>query len=179
MNHPTAHHGINPPTPDGLTRPVGHHRGDDGLSGDRPYRPAQPAPGAVPAATARRRLKPKRRFPAEVLSDSEVRRLLDACHPCTTVGKRNRALIFTLYRAGLRIAEALDLRPKDIDFESGSLRILSGKGGRPRTVGIDPAGLTLLAAWLYCEWPCRCRSSPRSSAPSAAARLPRRTSAAR
>jgi len=166
MNHPTARHGINPPTP-------------DGLSGDRPYRPAQPAPGAVPAATARRRLKPKRRFPAEVLSDSEVRRLLDACHPCTTVGKRNRALIFTLYRAGLRIAEALDLRPKDIDFESGSLRILSGKGGRPRTVGIDPAGLTLLAAWLYCEWPCRCRSSPRSSAPSAAARLPRRTSAAR
>ena len=115
---------------------------------DSTDRPAQPDQRPMPAAAAHRRPKPKRRLPPEVLSDTEVRRLLDACHPCTTVGKRNRALIVTLYRAGLRIAEALDLRPKDIDFESGSLRILCGKGGRPRTVGIDPAGLTLLAAWL-------------------------------
>ncbi len=151
MNDSTDRDDIIPPAPAEHPPPVGHcgsPNRDDAPGGDRPYRPAQTGHVPEPAATARRRPKPKRRLPPEVLSDTEVRRLLDACHPCTTVGKRNRALIVTLYRAGLRIAEALDLRPKDIDFESGSLRILCGKGGRPRTVGIDPADLFLRTAWL-------------------------------
>ncbi len=76
----------------------------------------------------------RRRFPAEILSDDEVHRLLDACSRGPT-GLRNRALIAILYRGGLRINEALDLFPKDIDLEHGSIRILNGKGGRARTVG--------------------------------------------
>jgi len=100
--------------------------------------PPRPAVGSSPSAVSQQKFSPTARCAG----------CSTPATPCTTVGKRNRALIFTLYRAGLRIAEALDLRPKDIDFESGSLRILCGKGGRPRTVGIDPAGLSLLAAWL-------------------------------
>jgi len=40
-----------------------------------------------------RRPKPRRRFPAEVLSDPEVRALLDACGSYHPIGLRNRALI--------------------------------------------------------------------------------------
>jgi site-specific recombinase XerD len=92
--------------------------------------------------------RPPRRFPPEILTDGEVCRLLGACDGRSATGIRNQALIAVLYRAGLRINEALDLFPKDIDLEHGSIRILNGKGGRPRTVGIDLAAGTLVGRWL-------------------------------
>ena len=92
--------------------------------------------------------QPRRRFPPEILTDAEVGRLLDACSQRTPTGIRNRALIAILYRGGLRINEALDLFPKDIDLEAGSIRVLNGKGGRARTLGIDPAAGTFVERWL-------------------------------
>jgi site-specific recombinase XerD len=56
-----------------------------------------------------RRPKPRRRFPAEVLTDPEVRALLDACGAYHPVGLRNRALIALMYRAGLRVSEVVSL----------------------------------------------------------------------
>ncbi len=91
--------------------------------------------------------QPRRRFPPEILTDAEVCRLLNACGLRPT-GVRSRALIAILYRSGLRINEALDLFPKDIDHEAGSIRILNGKGGRARTVGIDPAAGAVVDRWL-------------------------------
>ena len=91
--------------------------------------------------------QPRRRFPAEILTDAEVCRLLDACGRRPT-GVRSRALIAILYRSGLRINEALDLFPKDIDLKACSIRILNGKGGRARTVGIDPAAGAFVERWL-------------------------------
>lgn len=91
--------------------------------------------------------KPTRRFPPEILTDAEVRRLMEACGDSVT-GARNRALIAILYRSGLRVREALSLQPKDVDMAVGTLRILFAKGGRSRTVGIDPGGLAVLAPWL-------------------------------
>jgi site-specific recombinase XerD len=99
-------------------------------------------------ATRTRPRKVRRRFPPEVLTDEEVGRLLRACSHRASTGLRNRALIAVLYRAGLRINEALDLFAKDIDLESGSFRVLCGKGGRPRTVGIDPAAGAIVERWL-------------------------------
>lgn len=88
-----------------------------------------------------------RRFPAEVLAGEEVLALLAACDASTVTGLRNRALLAILYRAGLRISEALALLPKDVDPNAGSVRVLRGKGGRARTVGIDPGGLAIVEAW--------------------------------
>ena len=56
----------------------------------------------------------------------------------------NRALITLLYRFGLRLSEALDLYPKDVDFERGAIRVLNGKGGRSRVSGVDPGALAIL-----------------------------------
>lgn len=88
-----------------------------------------------------------RRFPPEVLSANEMERLLAACGAGPTAS-RNRALLAVLYRTGLRISEALALRPKDVDLDAGAVRVLVGKGGRPRTVGIDAGAAALVRVWL-------------------------------
>ncbi|MBN8644604.1 MAG: tyrosine-type recombinase/integrase, partial [Planctomycetes bacterium] len=103
------------------------------------------ATNRTPAEPARRP-RPKRRLPPEVLTDAEVRRLMDACGG-GPVGIRNRALLALMYRTGVRVSEALALEPKDLDLENGTVRVLSGKGGRSRVVGLDPGGAAVVAAW--------------------------------
>jgi site-specific recombinase XerD len=101
-----------------------------------------------PADGGRRiRRKPRRRFPPEVLTPIEFAAMLSACSSRPT-GVRNRALLVTLYRSGLRITEALSLLPKDLDAVNGSIRILNGKGGKSRTVGMDPAAWDYVNHWL-------------------------------
>lgn len=55
-------------------------------------------------------------------------------------GRRLRALIVILWRAGLRIHEALALAEADLDPRRGPLLVRRGKGGRRREVGMDPWG---------------------------------------
>ena len=50
-------------------------------------------------------------------------------------GRRLRGLIVVLWRAGLRICEALALAEADLDPRRGSLLVRRGKGGRRREVG--------------------------------------------
>ena len=69
------------------------------------------------------------------------------CSPTSSLGIRHRAIIVLLYRTGLRISEALEVREKDVDFEIGSVAVLYGKGGRRRTVGIDPGAYEHIEAW--------------------------------
>lgn len=55
-------------------------------------------------------------------------------------GARSRALIVVLWRAGLRISEALALAESDLDAARGSILVRRGKGGRRREIGMDPWG---------------------------------------
>ena len=87
-------------------------------------------------------------FPVETLTPSEVGALIRTCSTRAPTGVRNRALITVLYRAGLRISEALFLRPKDLDIQKGAIRVLRGKGGRQRTVGMDPEAFAVVEVWL-------------------------------
>jgi hypothetical protein len=50
---------------------------------------------------------------------------------------RTRGLIAILWRAGLRISEALALTETDLDARTGSVLVRSGKGGKRRMVGMD------------------------------------------
>jgi site-specific recombinase XerD len=63
-------------------------------------------------------------------------------------GWRLRAMIVVLWRAGLRIHEALALAEHDLDQGRGSLLVRSGKGGRRRDVGMDEWGWEQLRPWL-------------------------------
>jgi site-specific recombinase XerD len=53
-----------------------------------------------------------------------------------------------LWRAGLRIQEALDPAELDLDRRRGSVLVRCGKGGRRREVGLDDWGFAQLEPWL-------------------------------
>ncbi len=86
-------------------------------------------------------------MPVETLTPAEVARLLGSCNKGDT-GTRNQALIVTLYRAGLRISEALALLPKDLDAGASTIRVLHGKGDKARLVGIDAGAIAVIQRWL-------------------------------
>ena len=99
-----------------------------------------------PATEARSAPDDDRRI--EILSPEEVRQLLDLCSRRSPTGVRNRALIAVLYGAGLRIAEALALMPKDVDLDALSIRVHRGKGNKPRTCALLPASVEYVQRWL-------------------------------
>jgi site-specific recombinase XerD len=63
-------------------------------------------------------------------------------------GRRLRGLIVIMWRAGLRIQEALALTEGDLDQRRGSVLVRRGKGGRRREVGMDAWGWEQLEPWL-------------------------------
>lgn len=85
--------------------------------------------------------KKPRRLPV-VLSPAEVVRAL-AC----VASPKHRAVLTTCYAAGLRISEAVRLRPRDVDSQRMVLRIEQGKGQRDRYVMLSPKLLDVLRDW--------------------------------
>lgn len=87
-------------------------------------------------------------------TNEEAYLLLDALSSNRTspkmlkLGRRNRSLVATIWRSGLRIHEALLLRPRDVDFEHHSVHVVRGKGGKERYSVIDDYGLGELREWL-------------------------------
>jgi len=63
-------------------------------------------------------------------------------------GRRLRGLIVVLWRAGLRIHEALALNESDLDHRRGAVLVRRGKGGRRREVGMDEWGWEHLQRWI-------------------------------
>jgi site-specific recombinase XerD len=53
-----------------------------------------------------------------------------------------------MYRAGLRVDEAIKIRAPDINPERGTVRVLHGKGNRARTISIDDGAVALIQRWM-------------------------------
>ncbi|HEX3977369.1 MAG TPA: tyrosine-type recombinase/integrase [Solirubrobacteraceae bacterium] len=88
-----------------------------------------------------------RKFPGEVYEPEEVLALLDAI-PATTAGTRDRALFVTLWRTGMRISEALNLRELDLHESTGYVRIRRGrKNERGRDVMMFGSGDSPTFGW--------------------------------
>jgi site-specific recombinase XerC len=81
------------------------------------------------------------------LSPAQVESLLAACRPATISGLRDRAVITTLSRLGLRAGEAAGLRLDDIDWAAGRLTVV-GKGRRRLTLPLPADVGEALVAWL-------------------------------
>jgi integrase len=94
------------------------------------------------------------RYPADPPKVEEIVAVMSAAgdHPH---GRRPRALVVLLWRAGLRIHEALALTEGDLDQRRGSLLIRHGKGGRRREVGLGRLGMG--------RSPALARAAPRAS----------------
>jgi site-specific recombinase XerD len=63
-------------------------------------------------------------------------------------GDRLRGLIIVMWRAGLRVSEALALAESDLDRHRGAILVRSGKGGKRREAGMDAWGWQQLDPWL-------------------------------
>jgi site-specific recombinase XerD len=87
------------------------------------------------------------RYPADPPKVEEIIAVMraagDGAH-----GRRLRGLIVIMWRAGLRIQEALALTEGDLDQRRGSVLVRHGKGGRRREVGMDAWGWEELEPWL-------------------------------
>jgi site-specific recombinase XerD len=63
-------------------------------------------------------------------------------------GLRLRGVIVMLWRAGLRISDALSLNETDLDSDRGAVLVRHGKGDKRREVGMDRWAWTHLEPWL-------------------------------
>ncbi|HEV2464857.1 MAG TPA: site-specific integrase [Acidobacteriaceae bacterium] len=88
-----------------------------------------------------------RKLPS-ILSRDEVQKLLEAprtlCH---------RALLATLYGAGLRVSEVTQLKVADIDARRSVLWVRQGKGRKDRQTLLSPKLVELLRAYWRAERP--------------------------
>lgn len=85
--------------------------------------------------------KAPRRLP-EILAAEEVIAIIQAMPT-----PKHRAILMTMYAAGLRVSEALHLRVPDIDSKRMVIRVDQGKGRKDRYTMLSPALLTILREW--------------------------------
>src|SRR3954464_12822315 len=87
------------------------------------------------------------RYPADPPKVEEIVSVMHAAGDAPH-GRRLRGLIVILWRAGLRIQEALALAEADLDPRRGSLLVRRGRGGGRRGVGMDDWAGEQLEPWL-------------------------------
>ncbi len=80
------------------------------------------------------------------LSPDETTQLL-AFSPDSGLLARDSAMFELFYSSGLRLAELVQLKPVDISFDEGTIRVL-GKGGKTRIVPVGDYALQGLTIWL-------------------------------
>jgi site-specific recombinase XerD len=83
----------------------------------------------------------------KVLSKEEIDELLLTINRKCPTGCRNYAIMMTMYRAGLRVAEVCDLSPADVRLKERLLMVQLGKGLKDRNLYIDNKLLKALEAW--------------------------------
>jgi integrase len=86
------------------------------------------------------------RYPADPPTVEEIILVMREAGP-GPYADRLRGLIAILWRAGLRISEALALTESDLDPKTGSVLVRAGKGGKRRMVGMDDWAWEHVARW--------------------------------
>ena len=84
------------------------------------------------------RAKERRRLPV-VLSPEEVKAIFNATH-----NLKHKAILMTIYSAGLRISEVCNLKISDIDSKSMQILIRQGKGNKDRYTILSKENLKIL-----------------------------------
>ena len=89
--------------------------------------------------------RPDRKLP-HFLSTEEIGRLLQAPPATTPQGLRDRAILETIYSAGLRVSEVVGMNDADLDLAEGLVRI-RGKGRRERLAPIGSFAAKAIQRW--------------------------------
>lgn len=77
-----------------------------------------------------------------ILSPEEVQHFLSCLHR-----RKARTVLTVCYAAGLRISEAIALKPTDIDSQRMTIRVTQGKGQKDRYVMLSERLLDILRDW--------------------------------
>lgn len=103
--------------------------------------------GVISGNPAETVLTPKQDKPIpNYLSVDDVFRLLDSVKTDNITGKRDRAILETLYSTGIRVSELVGLNLPDVDFSGKTVRV-TGKGNKERIVPIGKAALAAILAY--------------------------------
>lgn len=105
-------------------------------------------------AAALRNPRKQRKLP-HFLSTEEIGQLLQAPQMDDPTGLRDRAILETLYSAGLRVSELVGLNLSDVDFTAGIVRV-RGKGKRERVAPLGSFCVQAIQQYLtageaYCH----------------------------
>jgi integrase/recombinase XerD len=82
------------------------------------------------------------------LTRTEMQALLAASDPSTWSGRRDYALLLTLYNSGARVSEVTTLKREQVRFGASTFVQLTGKGRKERTVPLWSATAQVLKAWF-------------------------------
>lgn len=83
----------------------------------------------------------------EVLTVEEIDSMIDAIDLSTPTGRRNRAIIETLYGCGLRVSELCNLETGRIDFDHRMIMV-EGKGRKERIVPMSDTAAEQIIAYF-------------------------------
>ncbi len=81
------------------------------------------------------------------LTTDELGRLLETPKGSQPMGLRDRAILETMYSAGLRVSEVVGLNDSDMDFAADIIRV-RGKGRRERLAPIGSFAVRAIRHWL-------------------------------
>ncbi|MGA8053447.1 MAG: tyrosine-type recombinase/integrase [Burkholderiales bacterium] len=97
---------------------------------------------AIPAKRYERR-------PVEFLTEEETAALVATPDPTTWIGRRDRMLLLTAVKTGLRSCELTALRRVDINLANGAHVRCHGKGRKTRCTPLHPDVVPTLKSWLH------------------------------
>ena len=83
--------------------------------------------------------KIKRKLP-EILSQEEIFLVMETLDLSTVNGRRNKAMLETLYATGVRVSELIQLKISDFFPEIGFIRVI-GKGNKERVIPIGEVAI--------------------------------------
>jgi integrase/recombinase XerC len=106
--------------------------------------------------------RPDRKLP-HFLTGNEIGTLLAAPPKGEAMGLRDRAMLETLYSAGLRVSELVGINLNDLDLEDGLVRV-RGKGKRERLAPLGSFAIRALRAWNRKRTPAQGLSKEESGA---------------
>lgn len=100
-----------------------------------------------PAEYIREPLRGKR-LPAIILTEEEVKKILEAPNLSTMTGIRDRAILEVFYSTGIRLEELVNLTIYDCDLQGGLLRVNKGKGAKDRVVPLGRHAVKFLKEYI-------------------------------
>lgn len=88
------------------------------------------------------------RLMKNILSEEEIKKLLNAPNVILKDGLRNRALMEVLYSTAIRRCECMALTVFDVDLEGGYIRVNQGKGRKDRIIPLGKIACEYLKQYL-------------------------------